>query len=588
MLLEAIYHRPQDQYAYSFDENTLHIQLRTKKNDLNEVECIFGDPYDWSDSNWNNHTLKMSILFSDNLFDYWFIEIKPPFKRLRYGFKLTSDDKSCVYTEKGFFEHSPNDISAYFCFPFLNHIDIFRAPNWVKDTVWYQVFPERFANGDDSLNPQGTLPWEHEEPTSTNFYGGDFQGIIDHFDYLIELGISGIYFTPIFKAPSNHKYDTIDYLEIDPQFGDKETFKRLVKLCHKHGIKVMLDAVFNHSGFHFQPFQDVLTHGKDSIYKDWFHTREFPLATNPIPNYHTFAFVENMPKLNTENEDVKEYLLKVGRYWIQEFDIDGWRLDVANEIDHQFWREFRHEMKKVKPDLFILGEIWHDSMPWLRGDQFDSVMNYPFTDCALRFFAKGEIKAIEFSQMLQGYLQRYPKNVNSVLFNLLGSHDTPRIMNIAHFDEEKVKLLLAFQLSFIGTPCIYYGDEIALTGDQDPGCRKCMIWDKERQNRDLLEHTKRLIKLRKDYPIIGNGGDITILEANNETNHVTFLKRNDTSQLIIVINNNNKAQSLPIPLDLQDKVIVDLWKSEEFSAHANSLLVQLDAFSFTFLLVEDK
>src|SRR5699024_5658775 len=208
-------------------------------------------------------------------------------------------------------------------------------------------------------------------------------GIIKHLDYLVDLGINGIYFTPIFKAHSNHKYDTIDYMEIDPQFGDKSTFKELVKACHEKGIRIMLDAVFNHSGYYFSQFQDVLEKGENSKYKNWFHIKDFPIQTDPVPNFDSFAFTSHMPKLNTEHPDVKQYLLDVATYWIKEFDIDGWRLDVANEVDHQFWREFRTAVKSVKQDVYILGEIWHDSMPWLQGDQFDAVMNYPFTNSAI-------------------------------------------------------------------------------------------------------------------------------------------------------------------------------------------------------------
>ena len=585
MFLEAIYHRPQDQYAYSYDENTIHIQLRTKKQDIETVEIIYGDPYDWNHSTWNAVTNKMNIAYSDQFFDYWFIAIHPPFKRLRYGFLLFNESKSCVYTEKGFFEQPPLDDTAYyFCFPFINSIDVYKPPKWVENTIWYQIFPERFANGDPTLNPKGTVEWEQQEPTPTIYYGGDFKGVIDHIDYLVNLGITGIYFTPIFKAFSNHKYDTIDYMEIDPQFGTKETFKQLVEECHKQGIKVMLDAVFNHSGYYFAPFQDVLKNGEKSIYKNWFHIHDFPIQTKPIPNYDSFAFEASMPKLNTENPEVKEYLLNVGRYWIKEFNIDGWRLDVANEVDHQFWREFRKEMKKIKPDIYILGEIWHDAMPWLRGDQFDSVMNYPYTDNALRFFAKNETGAIEFIETLQKYLHMYPRNINHILFNLLGSHDTPRIMNIANFNKEKVKLLFAFLLSTPGTPCIYYGDEIGMTGEQDPGCRKCMVWDEDRQDLEMLAFTKKLIQLRKQYPLLGNDGEFILFDANNTSNHVSYIKRNEQEQLLVVFNNNDTMQDIPIPLNLKDKTIIDLWNEKEFAAHTNKISVQLAPYSFTFLL----
>ncbi len=588
LLKEAIYHRPKDNFAYAYDEKTLHIRLRTKKDDIEQVNLIYGDPYEWENGEWQTQTASMSKSGSDKLFDYWFIAITPPYRRLRYGFELKSKDEQLIYTEKGFYREAPKDDTAYyFCFPFLNQSDVFKAPEWVKDTVWYQIFPERFANGNEKLNPPKTLPWGSQDPTPTSFFGGDFEGIIQHVDYLVELGVTGIYFTPIFKAPSNHKYDTIDYFEIDPQFGDKETFKRLVETCHKHGIKVMLDAVFNHSGYYFEPFQDVLKNGEKSKYKDWFHIREFPLQSEPRPNYDTFAFVPTMPKLNTENPEVKKYLLDVAAYWIREFDIDGWRLDVANEVDHQFWREFRQAVKSIKPDLYILGEIWHDSMPWLRGDQFDAVMNYPFTNGVLRFFAKNEVKASEFVNTITKVLHSYPNNVNEVAFNLLGSHDTPRILTICNNDKDKVKLMFLFQLSFTGTPCIYYGDEIGMTGGQDPGCRKCMVWEEEKQDRDLFNHVKKLISLRKTYPAFGNRGELRFIEANDETNHFIYTKTYENETIIFVINNSKNDLFIPLPFNLKGKKLTNLWTGEEFAAEAEVLTAQVPAKGFLICRVEN-
>lgn len=197
-----------------------------------------------------------------------------------------------------------------------------------------------------------------ESTGSAGFFGGDLQGVIDHLDHLVELGINGIYFCPIFEAYSNHKYDTINYLNIDPAFGDKETFKKLVDECHRRGIKVMLDAVFNHIGDTSPQWQDVIKNGKDSPYADWFHIHEFPVSYQESADfeqasnitYDVFAFAPHMPKLNTANPEVKAYLLEIAKYWIEEFDIDAWRLDVANEVDHQFWKEFRKvcdETKKI-------------------------------------------------------------------------------------------------------------------------------------------------------------------------------------------------------------------------------------------------
>ncbi|SFA79227.1 MULTISPECIES: glycoside hydrolase family 13 protein [unclassified Bacillus (in: firmicutes)] len=579
MLKEAVYHRPKNNYAYAYNETELHIRLRTKRNDVDSVQLVYGDPYEHTESGWVTKQTTMKISGSDDLFDYWFVSVAPEFKRLRYGFILTSGDETIVYTEKGFYEEVPNNDTAYFfCFPFLNKIDVFQAPEWAKETVWYQIFPERFANGNPDLNPPGTLAWGEEEPTPHNFFGGDFEGVIKHIDHLVELGISGIYFTPIFKAFSNHKYDTIDYMEIDPQFGDKETFKRLVEVCHANGIKVMLDAVFNHSGYFFPQFQDVLEKGEASIYKDWFYLREFPIVTEPKPNYDTFAFTQFMPKLNTENQEVKDYLLEVGRYWVREFDIDGWRLDVANEVDHQFWREFRLAVKGIRPDVYILGEIWHDSMPWLQGDQFDAVMNYPFTTGALNFIAKDQIKAKEFSNIISNVQHSYPNNVNEVAFNLLDSHDTPRILTQCGGNIDKLKLLYIFQLSFTGSPCIYYGDEVGMTGEQDPGCRKCMVWDTEKQNRDLFNHLKKLISLRKEHQAFRNN-DITFIETNDATNHVIYSKTDGSSEYIFILNNSVDSVNVVIPESLSVSNALDLWTNETIETDE----ILIDGFGFKIL-----
>lgn len=335
-------------------------------------------------------------------------------------------------------------------------------------------------------------------------------------------------------------------MKIDPQFGDEETFRRLIQECHGRGIRIMLDAVFNHSGYYFAPFQDVLEKQEKSIYKDWFHFWDFPVVTEPWPNYDTFAFGGDMPKLNTENPEVKKYLFDVARYWIEEFDIDGWRLDVANEVDHDFWREFRSIVKNVKPDAYILGEIWHDSMPWLHGDQFDAVMNYPFTNGAIDFFAKGEMHAEKFANTITEVLHMYPKNVNQVAFNLLDSHDTPRILTLANGNKELVKLLYLFQLSFIGTPCIYYGDEIGMAGGQDPGCRACMVWDEREQDRRLFQFVQQLITLRKTEPAFGSDGDFRFLHTNNHTNCIVYEKSNTDKRLLFMVNNHKKSASLSI------------------------------------------
>ncbi|WP_347550815.1 alpha-glycosidase [Pseudalkalibacillus hwajinpoensis] len=576
MQKEAIYHRPKDNYAYAYNAETLHLRLKTKKDDLSSVSLIYGDPYDWKNNAWQSMKAPMERSGSDSLFDYWTISVKPSYRRMRYGFYLEDANEDFYYTEKGFFTEAPSDTNDFFSFPFLNSVDVFRAPEWVKDTVWYQIFPERFANGDPSLNPKDTLPWGEYPPTQDNFFGGDFQGVMNHLDYLTELGVNGIYFTPIFKAQSNHKYDTIDYMEIDPQFGDKETFKQLIGACHERGIKVMLDAVFNHSGYYFEPFQDLLKNGENSRYRDWFHVRSYPIELKPIPSYDTFAFEASMPKLNTENPEVKEYLLNVGKYWVKEFDIDGWRLDVANEIDHQFWRDFRREVKQIKPELYILGEIWHDSMPWLQGDQFDAVMNYPMTSALLDHFAHDTISIKTMANRMTSLLHSYPKNVNEAAFNLLGSHDTPRMLTLANDQKELVKLMYLLQFSFPGTPCIYYGDEIGMTGGADPGCRHCMIWDKENQDLELFQFIKELIDLRKKRPAFGNSGSFDLISTDNHV--IQFKKETKEETLFFFINSQEKSANVDISSHLSGEVISLFGKSK-----IENFTLTLEAYGFAIL-----
>lgn len=366
-------------------------------------------------------------------------------------------------------------------------------------------------------------------------------------------------------------------MEIDPQFGDKATFKKLIEMCHERGIKVMLDAVFNHSGFYFPPFQDVIEKNEKSAYKDWFHIHNFPVSTIEPASYDTFSYVPSMPKLNTENRDVKTYLLNVAKYWIEEFDIDGWRLDVANEVDHHFWREFRSVVKKIKPDVYILGEIWHDSMPWLNGDQFDAVMNYPLTNAITAYFAKNEITTTEFIHSVTSIVNLYPETVNEVQFNLLGSHDTPRILTLSQNNKAKVKLQMLVQFTMAGTPCIYYGDEISMTGEQDPGCRECMIWDESKQDSNMFSFTTKLIALRKQHNLLRTNENFLFLETPDDENVIFYRKKDRNGEIIVLINHNNFEKEFLLPEEYRNRVALNLWKNQKETL---STTLNLNEFGF--------
>lgn len=506
----SIYHRPESEYAYLYSKNIMHIRLRTKRDDVDNVRLHFGDTYLWEPEDWQ--FVSMDKIATTDLFDYWQAAIEMPYRRVIYVFECCQQEEVVWYGDEGFYEVKQREdleFTAYFRLPYWHEIDRVHTPEWVKSTIWYQIFPERFANGNPDINPENVLPWDPSvSPNSHDFFGGDIQGIMDHLDYLQELGINGLYLCPIFISPSNHKYDTIDYYTIDPHFGDKETFKRFVKEAHRRGMRIMLDAVFNHIGARSKQWQDVLEKGPDSKYADWFHIRQFPVAEPTISEkehrqqgitYDMFAFVSQMPKFNTANPEVKKFLLDIATYWIREFDIDGWRLDVANEVDHQFWREFYQAVRGVKDDVYILGEIWHNAQNWLSGGELDSVMNYLGTNAIKRFFLQERLQASDVVNAVWEQQLLYRRQVNEVMFNLLDSHDTERMLTTAKGLKHRVKSALAFMFLQIGTPCIYYGTEVGVDGVHDPGCRKVMPWLPEQQDQEMYRFVQGLIHLRHKY-----------------------------------------------------------------------------------------
>ena len=547
MLTAAIYHRPESEYAFLYKQDKMRIRLRTARSDAHHVAIIMGDPYLIDQEKWYLERTDMTKTLTTDLHDYWEIETGAPFARLQYGFYVEGmDGQQVFFNDQGVFPYDESFLASakfYFKMPYFQEIDRFQAPDWVKDTVWYQIFPERFANGDPTNDPKGTLPWGSKDPDREDFFGGDLQGVYDHLDHLEALGINGIYFCPIFKATSNHKYDTIDYYEIDSAFGDKALFKKLVDEAHRRGMRIMLDAVFNHIGDDSPQWQDVIEKGADSPYANWFHIHSFPVSyeMTTIPEmardltYDTFAFTPHMPKLNTANPEVQKYLLDIATYWIREFDIDAWRLDVANEIDHHFWKIFHEKVLAEKPDLYILGEIWHSSQRWLQGDEFHAVMNYAFTDSIKEFFVEKSILPSKMISGMNAQQMLYMDQVNEATFNLLDSHDTARILTVCNGNKELVKAVMSFMFLQKGAPCVYYGTEVSMTGGEDPDCRKCMVWDPQDQDQKMLAFMKALIGLRKAHTDLFAYGSMEWQV--NDQQQVIWLKRTYQGQTLQAVFN---------------------------------------------------
>ena len=515
MEFNGVYHRANDNYCYALDENRLIINIMTGY-DVKEVNIYQGDPFKsgilGGGESWDGD--KVNIAFKKRLKNqiWWTTTVEPEYKRLKYYFELITDTEKWYYFEDGFLSeeqmHLEGRSRQCFVMPWMNSSDIAVTPAWVNDTVWYQIYPERFCNGDESLNPENTLPWREEgKVNNSEFFGGDIPGIIKKLDYLQELGITGIYLTPINESPSSHKYDTTDYLKIDPHFGTEKDFKELVEKAHEKGIRIMVDCVFNHSGRNFAPWQDVVEKGPESEYYDWFIINEWPFnhkgGAAKKKQYYTFAFFDDMPKLNTNNEVVRRYFIDVCRKWVKDYGIDGLRFDVANEVSHTFLKELHSEMKAINPDIYLLGEIWHNAMGWLRGDEFDAVMNYPLGQSIKDFWIDSSLTGEDFEYTVNRCYTGYMQQTNDVLFNLLDSHDTKRLRSEVHsLDEFYQQLAVLFAMP--GSPCIYYGTEIAMEGGHDPDCRRCMPWKKIEAGEfdDRMEVIKQLIALRKNEKLL--------------------------------------------------------------------------------------
>lgn len=435
-------------------------------------------------------------------------------------------------------------------------------PSWVQDAIFYQIFPDRFARSARVHKPSGLEPWG-SPPTVHGYKGGDLLGVEEKLDWLADLGVTALYFTPIFQSASNHRYHTHDYFRVDPMLGGNDAFRTLVDSIHERGMRVILDGVFNHASRGFFRFSDVLENGPKSAYLDWFHVRKFPLNAyedGPL-GYEAWWNLPALPKFNTATPAVREFLWSVAETWLRA-GVDGWRLDVPNEIDDDsFWQEFRRRCRAVNPECYIVGEIWGSADRWLQGDQFDAVMNYPFTRATFGLVAEelnereiaksGYVKiprldAAGFAREARGLVSRHPPAVVRSQLNLLGSHDTPRALSLLCDDGEALKMALTLLMTFPGAPCIYYGDEIGLTGGHDPYCRGTIPWDEEQVwDHELRAYLRKLIELRKENPALRRG-DLEVIHARG--NLLLLARQHEANRVIIAVNSGRRQ--LPLGLEV--------------------------------------
>lgn len=549
----AILHIPLSQYAYATSEYEITIRLRAKKGDLSKCILYIADrvcrttPVCFSENS-------MRICAVDEYFDYYEADLKLPYNRICYYFKLEKGEEWVYYYADRFTKELPDRIidgkiidgrSEYYQYPFILRSEIPDVPAWFKCAVVYNIFPDSFANGKKSIQPERKERMLENGTRVKGRIGGTLRGITDNLDYIKGMGINCIYLNPIFTAGEYHKYDVIDYYHIDPCFGTEKDFQQLVECIHEKEMRIVIDGVFNHCSWRFFAFEDVVENGEKSRYKNWFYDLNFPVKRpddpNQMPDYACFAYERKMPKLNTSNREVQLYFADVGTYWIEKYHVDGWRLDVANEISREFWKTFRDAVKAVDPETILIGEVWENAQTWLRGDAFDSTMNYEFrricTDYLTVERPDGLMAAYEFEKMRM----RYPDNIVRGQLNLLDSHDVPRFLSMCHGDLELWKLGCILLMLMPGVPSLFYGDECAVEGILEEEYRQPMPWNRKDT---VYSFIRELVSVRNNY-IDGKTGYTPLWEMIHD-GVFAFLRNDIKWSLKIIVNAGTDSVCCPV------------------------------------------
>lgn len=481
------------EYAFALDDTHYIFRLRTGKGEAESVRFYYADRAVMTPK-LQFAPLPMEKFRTDRYFDWYEIRLETRFERIAYYFELQNGVETLFYYGDCYEMAGTPTRADYFQLPFNHRADRFAAPAWTRDAVVYNIFPDSFAAG-KRLAPNGAPPCR----------GGTVRGVTENLDYIASLGFNCIYLNPIFAARSYHRYDTLDYYRIDPHMGAEDDLRDLVRRAHALGIRVILDGVFNHVSSDHPFFRDVLEKGRASRYYSCFYalpeTPRLP-AAGELPGYTCFSYVADMPKTNTADPFLRQYFCDIGAYWVRKFDVDGWRLDVANELDDGFLRAFRASVKAAKSDALIVGEVWENAAHYLGGDMLDSAMNYDFRRYCRRFFAEQTVDAETFDTNVSTLLLRYNENALFAQLNLLDSHDVSRFLSLCGGKTERMDLAVLLQMTFPGMPCVFYGDEKGLCGESEPEYRRPMAWD---ASSPLEEVYRRMIALRKTHPALRYG-----------------------------------------------------------------------------------
>ena len=515
-------------------------------------------------------------------FIFWGVQVEFRSQIAKFSFAASTDDNLNLYFGTSGIANfiSPSEKWVYDSSTFMRH----TIPDWVYGGVMYQIFPERFSNGDSTINPKNLVDW-NSTPTRLGFHGGDLIGVLNNLDHIESLGVNILYLNPIFLSSSTHKYDAWDHFKVDPTLGGDDALKDLINECHNRDMKVVLDCSLNHVHPRHFAFQDLIQNGENSKYKEWFTVFDYPVRfihrphlyantykvgwdgnqeeykqyldktfeetkvpveikddDGPIvePSFKAWWGVPDMPKINFESKEARKWALDVTKYWIENFDIDGWRMDVAKELDFSFWKEFRDIAHGANKDTLLISEIFGDTSQWLQGDRFDGTMNYSFRESMTDYFATKRITNKEFADSLANLYSMYSFEALSSCQNLLSSHDVKRFLNRCGNEKDGMLGAIFLQATFPGIAGIYYGDEIGLGGADDPFNREPFPWDdKKSWNLEILDHLKNLMKIKREHSIFKYGR----FELLNEHNDFVAFRRILKDESMLCIINREKSNN---------------------------------------------
>lgn len=548
------------------DRGRLTLRLRVRPNDVAAAEVRpEGAP-----------AVRMRRMGGDEVYDTFVATL--PAGKLQYRFALNDGQTWRTFSADGLdgakdFTYDPATAKRLV------------VPSWPEGGVVYQIFPDRFADGDKKNDLPNTAPW-NSKPTYTIRLGGDVAGVRQHLPYLSALGIKTVYYTPVFDSPSNHRYDARSYFKIAPDFGTNADFAKLTQEMRARGIRTVMDFAFNHTATDGLWFMDLRKNGENSKYRDFFFPKSFPIRVQQNPNYVAWFNFPSMPKLNAANPAVQKELIAAIDYWRNDASLAGVRLDVGNEVDPSMWRLLRRHTKSTSPDFWIVGENWGDGTPWFGGDQWDSQMGYQFRDAALGFFADGKTKPHEFLDRLMAIYSMYPPQVSRNLMNLIGSHDTPRFLSLCKGDADLHRLAATVQLSWPGAPMIYYGDELGMQGDVDPANRRGMEWNLATGQNTMLRFYRRMIAVRNANPVL-QSGDPVVLTTDDAHNTLAYGRILDSQAAAVALNRAATAQSISftLPAPLLGKPLIDALSGRRYPASGPTITLTLGPKKAAVLIV---